>query len=158
MLIKRNFGGVSANVAFYVVAAALLLGALSKVGQQAQLYEHLRRNDLFPVFAEGVIILFLPGLELVLSALMLMRRYDAETTFISSMLFSAFLVYACVVYSSGDHDCGCLNLQVPLTFPQGRLWGLLRSATMWLLSAHAFFGYTGAVTNRCGRPQVPERG
>lgn len=98
------------------------LAAFSKFSNLVEFNTALANFVFLPRWAQGLITLFLPSVELTVGVYLLIGKSPVETSTLALLLIGAFLCFSLYMIATGYHTCPCMKL--PLEF-QMKGWGIV---------------------------------
>lgn len=104
-------------IARIVLGGVLLLAGILKLQDNSALFETVAYITWLPVWLKFWIIDLLPWAEIVLAALLLLRRFERLVLPLVGLVFTGFLAFAIYGTATGmEGDCGCFGELMDSTF------------------------------------------
>jgi len=101
---------VTVRVAQLAVGAIFLASGLAKIGDIGAFAQQVHNFRLSPVFAENLIAMSLPWIELMAALALLLKVRPRSAALITSFMMVVFTVAVAVALSRGlDFECGCFG-------------------------------------------------
>ncbi|HSI10155.1 MAG: MauE/DoxX family redox-associated membrane protein [Rariglobus sp.] len=111
------------------IALAAILGyaGTAKLRDPAAFATDIENFQLLPPGPSALLAVYLPWLELLLAAGLLLPRWRAAAGLLTSLLFAVFTLAVGLAWARGlDITCGCFGHGTPTALP----WAFLRNLTL----------------------------
>jgi putative oxidoreductase len=114
------------------LAAVLGYAGAAKLRDPAAFATDIENFQLLPAGPSALLAVYLPWLELLLAAGLLLPRWRASAALLASVLFAVFTLAVGLAWVRGlDITCGCFGHGTPTALP----WALLRNLTLLTAAA-----------------------
>jgi putative oxidoreductase len=114
------------------LAAVLGYAGAAKLHDPAAFSTDIENFQLLPAGPSALLAVYLPWLELLLAAGLLLPRWRASAALITTVLFAVFTLAVGLAWVRGlDITCGCFGHGTPTALP----WALLRNLTLLTAAA-----------------------
>lgn len=133
--IKKNYLFKVARFAHFILGIVFLLAAFSKIGDLQDFFNTVQKIDFFSPLFKGLIVITIPGLELMLGMYMILRIAPQQSAFMATLLLLIFTMLECyLAYNGKTSSCGCIKLSFAGWLMVTGWWAVLRDFGLTLFS------------------------